>query len=60
MEGSNTNKFRIDDDAKLREKVDEALAVFNEYQKTQGTESSTQEGGSSEQQANGDGEDVKA
>ncbi len=60
MEASNTNKFRIDDDAKLREKVDEALAVFNEYQKTQGTESSTQEGGSSEQQANGDGEDVKA
>ena len=60
MEASNINKFRIDDDAKLREKVDEALAVFNEYQKTQGTESSTQEGGSSEQQANGDGEDVKA
>ncbi len=60
MEASNTNKFRIDDDAKLREKVDEALGVFNEYQKTQGTESSTQEGGSSEQQANGDGEDVKA
>lgn len=30
-----TNTIRIDDTDKLREKVNEALAVFNEYVKTQ-------------------------
>ncbi|KAL6717524.1 Protein phosphatase PP2A regulatory subunit B [Lecanora helva] len=50
----------IDDNDKLREKVDEALAVFNEYQKSQGAEATTQDGASSEPQANGDGEEAKA
>lgn len=57
---SNTDKARIDDNDKLREKVDEALAVFNEYQKSQGAEGAPQDGSSSEQQPNGDGEEVKA
>lgn len=50
---------RIDDDNKLREKVDEALAVFHEYQKTQNNDG-VADGGPSEQQANGEGEEVKA
>jgi hypothetical protein len=54
-----TDSYRIDDNDKLREKVDEALTVFHEYQKTQGTDGAA-DGGSSEQQANGEGEEVKA
>ena len=58
---SAANEFRIDDNDKLREKVDEALAVFNDYVKTQNTDSVTQqEGGSSEQQPNGEGEETKS
>ena len=53
--------YRIDDNEKLREKVDEALAVFNDYVKTQNTDGVTQqEGGSSEQQPNGEGEETKS
>ena len=53
--------LRIDDNEKLREKVDEALAVFNDYVKTQNTDGVTQqEGGSSEQQPNGEGEETKS
>ena len=58
---SAANEFRIDDNDKLREKVDEALAVFNDYVKTQNTDGVTQqEGGSSEQQPNGEGEETKS
>ena len=58
---SGADKFRIDDNDKLREKVDEALAVFNDYVKTQNTDGVTQqEGGSSEQQPNGEGEETKS
>ena len=35
MAGSNTYGIRIDDNEKLREKVNEALTVFNDYIKTQ-------------------------
>ena len=59
--GSNANKVRIDDNDKLREKVDEALAVFNDYVKTQNTDGVTsQDVGSPEQQPNGEGEETKA
>jgi len=54
-----TDTSRIDDNDKLREKVDEALAVFHEYQKTQGTDGAA-DAGSSEQQASGEGEEAKA
>lgn len=55
------NKSRIDDNEKLREKVDEALAVFNDYVKTQNPDGVTShDGGSSEQQINGEGEETKA
>ena len=56
------NRFRIDNNEKLREKVDEALAVFNDYVKNQGADGSApQEGPSSEQQPNGgESEEVKA
>ena len=58
---SGADEFRIDDNDKLREKVDEALAVFNDYVKTQHTDGVTQqEGGSSEQQPNGEGEETKS
>lgn len=58
---SNANKVRIDDNDKLREKVDEALAVFNDYVKTQNTDGVTsQDVGSPEQQPNGEGEETKA
>ena len=57
---SKTDYPRIEDNDKLREKVDEALTVFNEYQKAQGSESATQESGPAEQQANGESEEVKA
>ncbi|KAL2055510.1 hypothetical protein ABVK25_004318 [Lepraria finkii] len=47
----------IDDNDKLREKVDEALAVFQDYVKTQGADGAAQEGALSEQQTNrGEGE----
>ena len=52
------DKLRIDDNDKLREKVDEALAVFNDYVKTQNPDG--HDGGSSEQQTNGEGEETKA
>ena len=56
-----TDEFRIDDNDKLREKVDEALAVFNDYVKTQNTDGvAQQEGGSSEHQPNGEGEEAKS
>ena len=58
---SSADEFRIDDNDKLREKVDEALAVFNDYVKTQNSDGITQqEGGSSEQQPNGEGEETKS
>lgn len=58
---TNANKVRIDDNDKLREKVDEALAVFNDYVKTQNTDGVTsQDVGSPEQQPNGEGEETKA
>lgn len=58
---SNANKVRIDDNDKLREKVDEALAVFNDYVKTQNTDGvPSQDVGSPEQQPNGEGEETKA
>ena len=57
-EVNDTNKPRIDDNDKLREKVDEALAVFNDYVKGQST---SQDEASAEQQPNGtEGEEVKA
>lgn len=61
MEGKNfvLTESRIEDNDKLREKVDEALAVFHEYQKTQNNDG-VADGGPSEQQANGEGEEVKA
>ena len=58
---SGADNIRIDDNDKLREKVDEALAVFNDYVKTQNSDGVTQqEGGSSEQQPNGEGEETKS
>ena len=36
-----TKLFRTEDNDKLREKVDEALAVYHEYAKTQGTGGNT-------------------
>ena len=55
------DKSRIDDNDKLREKVDEALAVFNDYVKTQtGDGMTSKDVGSAEQQPNGDGEETKA
>ena len=58
---SYADMLRIDDNDKLREKVDEALAVFNDYVKTQNPDGATaQDGGSSEQQPNGEGEETKA
>lgn len=61
LDVTGADKLRIDDNDKLREKVDEALAVFNDYVKTQNPDGVTsQEGGSSEQQINGEGEETKA
>ena len=57
---SGADNIRIDDNDKLREKVDEALAVFNDYVKTQNSDGVTQQGGSSEQQPNGEGEETKS
>lgn len=53
------NGTRIDDNERLREKVDEALAVFNDYVKGQST---SQDEASAEQQPNGTdgGEEAKA
>ncbi len=51
-----TNDCRIDDNDKLKEKVDEALAVFNEYVQSQ----SKEDAGRGEATANGDGEGTKA
>ena len=51
-----TDGLSIDDNEKLKEKVDEALAVFNEYVQSQGKE----DGGHGEPTANGDGEATKA
>jgi len=59
LKGFRTDESRIDDNDKLRGKVDEALAVFHEYQKTQGTEGPA-DVDSSEQQANGEDEETKA
>lgn len=54
------DKLRIDDNDKLREKVDEALAVFNDYVKTQNTDGVTsQDGGSPEQQPNGERDETR-
>ncbi|KAL8698217.1 MAG: hypothetical protein Q9201_006692 [Fulgogasparrea decipioides] len=55
------DKCRIEDTDKLREKVNEALAVFNDYVKTQGNESSgDQEAVSDERPAEADNEGPKA
>ena len=57
---SYADRLRIDDNDKLREKVDEALTVFNDYVKTQNTDGiAPPDGGSSEQQPNGEGEEAK-
>ena len=59
---SKADRNRIDDNDKLREKVDEALAVFQDYVKTQGADGAApQEGASAEQQPNGgEGEQASA
>lgn len=59
VDDGNANETRIDDNEKLREKVDEALAVFNDYVKGQST---SQDEASAEQQPNGTdgGEEAKA
>lgn len=52
--------YRVDDDDKLRDKVQDALAVYNEYLKTaprQG-EVNQSEGTQSDEPANHDGEEV--
>ena len=49
------NSLSIDDNDKLKEKVDEALAVFNEYVQSQGKD----DGGRGEATANGDSEATK-
>ena len=50
------NKSSIDDNDKLKEKVDEALAVFNDYIQSQNKD----EAARGEATANGDGEGTKA
>ena len=55
------NNSRTEDNEKLREKVNEALSVFNDYVKTQGTETARNaEPSSDEPAAEGDSEEAKA
>jgi len=56
-----TDGHRINDNEKLSEKVDEALAVFNDYVKTQG-DGSAQAGinGGDPQATDGPREEIKA
>ena len=42
-----TDQIRTEDNEKLREKVDEALAVYHDYAKTQGQETTTTSGAGS-------------
>ena len=59
--GANCN--RIDDDDKLREKVDEALTVYDEYVKNKGGDAAGQTDGeakSGEPAADGGSEENKA
>ncbi|KAL8833717.1 MAG: hypothetical protein Q9170_004116 [Blastenia crenularia] len=62
LEMDNAELYSLTEDSeKLREKVNEALAVFNEYQKTQGPEGSrNQEATSDEPAAEGDSDGAKA
>lgn len=57
-----TDDGRIEDNEKLRDKVTEAVGVFNDYVKTQGTDSSrTQQDPSSEDPVvEGESEGAKA
>ncbi len=64
--GTITDGSRTEDNDKLREKVTEALAVFNEYMKTQNTDPSSGpsnnplEATSDEPTGEGEGEGAKA
>ena len=53
------NPSRTEDDGKLREKVDEALAVYHDYEKSQGRVGNT-DGASDQPAANAEGEGSKA
>lgn len=57
-----TDTPRTEDNEKLREKVTEALSVFNDYVKTQGTDPARnpQEPSSDEPAAEEEGEGAKA
>ena len=57
-----TNHHSVDDNEKLREKVSDALNVYNEYLKTsQSGETNASEAAGAEESANeGTGEDAKA
>lgn len=56
-----TDDIRTEDNEKLQEKVNEALAVFNDYVKTQGAETSRNpEPSSDELAAEGESEGAKA
>lgn len=52
-----TNVIRTEDNEKLREKVNEALAVYNDYAKTQGTDMSKQQDPATETHFGAEGED---
>ena len=55
-----TKNCRIDNNEKLREKVDEALAVFNDYVKNQKADSGPSQDAIVSEQRNGAGsEEVK-
>ena len=57
---STVTDFRIDNDDKLREKVQEALAVYDEYVKNSGEEPQEPDGNTEEAGKEGELEAVKA